>query len=293
MNDVPTKRNCWRQRLWVVIFESDTAAGKAFDVALIWAILVSVGVVMLESVTAIRAEHGGLLRIAEWLFTLMFTLEYALRLMCVRRPVRYAFSFFGLVDLMAILPTYISTFVPGAQYLLVIRVLRILRVFRVLKLAHHMQEAQVLTRAIYASRRKITVFLFVVFTLVVILGSLMYLIEGEDNGFTSIPRGVYWAIVTLTTVGYGDISPQTPAGQALAAMVMVMGYGIIAVPTGIVTAELTMAARNDPRVCPGCALVGHMRDARHCRFCGAALPGPGMTGEQVAAPTGGGGREMR
>ncbi len=261
----------WRRQLFVVIFESDTPAGKAFDVGLILAILASVGVVMLESVAAWRQDHGPALRAAEWVFTLLFTAEYLLRLACVQRPARYARSFFGVVDLLAILPTYASAVIPGAQYLLVVRVLRILRVFRVLKLAHYLAEAEVLSRALHASRRKITVFLFTVFTLVVIMGSLMYLIEGEQNGFTSIPRGVYWAVVTLTTVGYGDISPQTGFGQALAALVMVMGYAIIAVPTGIVTVELSAAARARRRTCEGCGLDAHERDARHCKRCGAKL----------------------
>jgi len=261
----------WRRRLFVVIFESDTPAGKTFDLGLILAILVSVGVVMLESVAAWRQAHGAALRAAEWAFTLLFTGEYLLRLACLRRPARYARSFFGLVDLLAILPTYASAVIPGAQYLLVVRVLRILRIFRVLKLAHHLAEAEVLSRALYASRRKVTVFLFTVFTLVVIMGSLMYLIEGEEHGFSSIPRSVYWAIVTLTTVGYGDISPQTSLGQALAAVVMVLGYAIIAVPTGIVTVELSAAVRGSRRRCAACGLAGHDRDARHCKGCGARL----------------------
>ncbi len=265
----------WRHRAYVVVFGSDTPAGKAFDVGLILAILASVAVVMLESVAEVRAEHGPLLRAAEWAFTLLFTAEYVLRLACVARPARYAASFFGVVDLLAILPTWVSAVVPGAQYLLVVRVLRILRAFRVLKLAHHVSEARVLSRALYASRRKITVFLFTVFALVVIIGSVMYLVEGEENGFTSIPRSVYWAIVTLTTVGYGDVSPQTPLGQALAALVMVLGYAIIAVPTGIVTAELTTAAREGRRRCAACSLEHHDEDARHCKRCGAALAEPG------------------
>jgi len=262
-----------RERVYVVIFEADTRAGKAFDLALILMILASVVVVMLESVAEIRAEHGSLLRGLEWVFTGVFTAEYLARLGTAPRPGRYARSFFGVIDLLAILPTYVAALVPGAQYLLVIRVLRILRTFRVLKLAHYVAESNVLMRALYASRRKIIVFLFTVFTLVVIIGSVMYLVEGAEHGFTSIPRSVYWAIVTLTTVGYGDISPQTPLGQALASLVMVMGYGIIAVPTGIVTAELTSA--NFPmrrhRDCPSCKKSDHEGDAGFCRFCGASL----------------------
>jgi voltage-gated potassium channel len=261
----------WRHRLYVIIFEADTPAGKAFDVALILAILASVAVVMLESVAGFRAEHQALLRDAEWTFTILFTVEYVLRLVCVPRPLRYARSFFGIVDLLAILPTYASALIPGAQYLLVVRLLRILRIFRVLKLAHHIKEAETLSRALYASRRKITVFLFAVFTLVVILGSFMYLIEGEENGFTSIPRSVYWAIITLTTVGYGNVTPQTPGGQLLAAVIMIMGYGIIAVPTGIVTVELATAARTSRKGCPRCNAAGHDRGAKYCKECGESL----------------------
>lgn len=263
----------WRRTLHEVIFESDTPAGKAFDVALIGAILVSVAVVMLESVATLRADYSGALRAAEWFFTVIFTVEYALRLASVSRPLRYARSFFGVVDLLAVVPTYLSLLLPGAQYLLVVRVVRILRIFRVLKLAQYLSEAQVIVRALRASRRKIIVFVSAVLTLVTVLGSLMYLIEGEANGFTSIPASVYWAIVTLTTVGYGDISPQNPLGQALASFIMILGYGIIAVPTGIVTAELTRAAVAPPsgQACPACGAEGHDLDAVHCKYCGAAL----------------------
>ena len=200
-------------------------------------------------------------------------MEYVLRLLSVRRPLRYAASFFGVVDLLAIIPTYLSLLVPGSQYLLVIRILRLLRVFRVLKLAEHLSEADVLMRALRASRRKISVFLLTVLTLVVIIGTLLYVIEGEANGFTSIPVGIYWAVVTLTTVGYGDISPKTPVGQTLAAAVMIIGYGIIAVPTGIVTVEIAQAARKpvSTQSCPDCASQGHDADAVHCKYCGAKL----------------------
>ena len=206
----------------------------------------------------------------------VFTVEYALRLYSLDRPSAYARSFYGVVDLVSIVPTYVSVFLPGAQYLLIVRALRILRIFRVLKLAHYLSEFEVLGKALAASRRKITVFLFVVSTLVTILGSLMYLIEGPENGFTSIPRSVYWAIVTLTTVGYGDISPHTPAGQALAACVMILGYAVIAVPTGIVTVELGRV-RGAPsgQACPSCADEGHAPDARFCKYCAAALAPPG------------------
>lgn len=268
----PSKtRAPWREKMWRVIFLADTPRGRNFDVLLILAILASVAAVMLESVASIREEWGTALWLAEWIFTVLFTLEYAARLICARHPARYARSFFGVVDLLSILPTYLVILFPGAQYFLVIRVLRILRAFRVLKLAAHVREANLLMSSLIASRRKITVFLFAVFTLTVVLGSLMYLIEGEANGFDSIPRGVYWAIVTLTTVGYGDITPHTPFGQFVASIVMVMGYGMIAVPTGIVTAEMTVAARRDERSCDHCGERGHSGNAGFCRTCGEAL----------------------
>jgi len=278
MNSTP-KRADWRSRTNQVIFGADTPAGKAFDLALILAILSSLAVVMLDSVKSINAEYGQQLRIAEWTFTLLFTVEYVLRLMCVDRPARYARSFFGIVDVLAILPTYVSAFVPGAQALLVIRTLRILRVFRVLELGSYVSESEQLARALSASKRKIQVFVFTVLILVVIFGSLMYLIEGPEGGFTSIPRGVYWAIVTMTTVGYGDIAPASNLGQAIAACIMILGYGIIAVPTGIVSAELTLGdqrrAKGESaslgRACSGCGAGGHASDAAFCRICGAGL----------------------
>ena len=269
----------WRLNVHIIIFGSDTPPGKAFDVALIWVIMASVLVVMLESVDIIDSRYHTALFIAEWVFTILFTIEYILRLICVGRPLRYARSFFGVIDLLAVMPTYFSLIFPGAQALLVIRLLRILRVFRVLKLVQYLSEANILVQALRASRRKITIFIFAVLTLVVILGSLMYLIEGEENGFDSIPRSVYWAIVTLTTVGYGDISPQTPIGQALASVVMIIGYAIIAVPTGIVTAEITRAGMKQPSVddgtraliCPRCYAADHEDDAAFCKKCGAQL----------------------
>jgi voltage-gated potassium channel len=266
----------WRKVLFEVIFESDTPAGKWFDIVLIICILLSVATVMLDSVGEIAAKHGPLLKGIEWFFTILFTVEYVLRLLCVGRPGRYAVSFFGVVDLLAILPTYVSPLLPLSRYLSVVRILRVLRIFRVLKLGHHTKEAFVLKTALYASRRKILVFFSVVLTLVVIIGSLMYVIEaqeGEEGGFTSIPVSVYWAIVTLTTVGYGDISPTTAVGQLLAAIVMILGYSIIAVPTGIVTAELMRApaARPTGQACPSCSAEGHDKDAQYCKFCGAKL----------------------
>src|SRR5918993_1814038 len=232
-----------RARLHEIIFEADTRAGRVFDLVLIWLILLSVATVILESVAQVREQYGQLLYALEWFFTLLFTVEYFLRLLSVRRPLRYARSFFGVVDLLAIIPTYLSVLVPGSQYLLVIRILRLLRVFRLMKLSEYVAEADTLRRALRASRRKISVFLSAVILLVVIIGALMYVVEGEANGFTNIPVSIYWAIVTLTTVGYGDLSPKTPFGQILASIVMVIGYGIIAVPTGIVSVELAQATR--------------------------------------------------
>lgn len=263
----------WRARLHRIIFEADTPAGKAFDVVLLWAILLSVGVVLVESMVAVRERFGAVLRAVEWGFTLLFTVEYGLRLISVRKPWRYAISFFGVVDLLAVLPTYVSLFVAGSQSLIVIRALRLLRVFRIFKLRGYVREANVLLVALRMSRPKITVFLGSVLTLVIIMGALMYLIEGEENGFTSIPRGIYWAIVTLTTVGYGDIAPHTVLGQALASVVMIMGYSIIAIPTGIVSVELAQATRQavTTRACPSCSHEGHDRDAKYCKYCGEPL----------------------
>ena len=264
----------FRKTLYRIIFEADTAAGKAFDLALILVILLSVLVVLIDSVRDVHENLGELLYLAEWLFTILFTIEYIFRLACVKKPLRYATSFFGIIDLLAILPTYVSLLFPGGQSLLVIRVLRVLRVFRVLKLSRHLQEKQILGKALLASRRKIIVFLSIVVTLVVVFGSIIYLVEGEKNGFTSIPVSIYWAIVTITTVGYGDISPKTPLGQALAALIMILGYSIIAVPTGIVTAELTAVQKekkDERRVCPGCLTEGHDPDAHFCKYCGEKL----------------------
>jgi len=269
----PRKETGWRKTFFEVIFESDTPAGKAFDVALIWAIVISVAAVLLESVVRVRGEFGTLLYIAEWFFTLLFTVEYIFRLISVDRPMRYARSFFGLVDLLAIAPTYLSVLIPGSQYLLVIRILRLLRVFRVFKLTEYISEGNVIMAALLASRKKISVFLLAVFSLMVIIGALMYVIEGPENGFVNIPTSIYWAIVTMTTVGYGDLSPQTPVGQMLAALVMIVGYGIIAVPTGIVTVEFSHAAKQRvvQTTCPGCGVGGHDTDARHCKYCGTKL----------------------
>ncbi|MDH5803775.1 MAG: ion transporter [Gemmatimonadota bacterium] len=262
-----------KSRIHEVIFEADTALGKSFDIALLAAIVLSVLAVVLESVPEIRAVYGPQLRTSEWIFTILFTVEYLLRLYSVSRPVAYATSFFGVVDLLAIIPTYLSIVFSGGQSLLVIRALRLLRVFRVLKLAQFVQESRQLWFALRASGRKIIVFLGSVLTIVLIVAALMYLIEGEENGFTSIPHGLYWAIVTLTTVGYGDLVPQTLAGRFLASIVMIMGYGIIAVPTGIVTVELAGAFRGavSTQACPSCSREGHAPDAKYCKICGEKL----------------------
>jgi voltage-gated potassium channel len=263
----------WRLRLHEIIFEADTPGGKLFDIALILAIILSVIAVMFDSVAEVRAEHGRMLYVIEWFFTLLFTAEYLTRIISLGQPTRYMRSFYGLVDLIAILPTYISLLFPGTQYLMVIRVLRLLRIFRILKLAQYLNEAEYLLKAIRSSFRKISVFLFAVLTLVLIFGSLLYLIEGDESGFTSIGVSCYWAITTLTTVGYGDISPQSPLGRAVASVIMIMGYGVIAVPTGIVTAELVapVTGRVSSQACPDCGMGKHSYDARYCKDCGAEL----------------------
>lgn len=271
----------WRGRLYDILFESDDRVATAFDVVLIVVILASVLVVMLDSVESIYEEHATLLYGLEWLFTGLFTIEYAARMASVQSKRRYAFSFFGIIDFLAILPTYLSVLLPGTRFLAIIRVLRVLRVFRVLKLVRYLGEARTLGRALAASRYRIVVFLISVITLVVILGSFMYLIEGPEAGFTSIPVSVYWAVVTLTTVGFGDITPVTPEGQMLAALIMLMGYGLIAIPTGIVSVELAQAvhrARNaagqvtmNDRVCSDCHSGGHDKDAQFCKACGGTV----------------------
>lgn len=262
-----------RAELHEIIFEADTPMGKGFDIALLVLILASVVAVVLESVAPIRRQYGGPLRSFEWLVTILFTLEYLLRLASVGRPLRYALSFFGVVDLLAILPTYLSLFFAGAQSLLVIRALRLLRIFRVLKLVQFVGEATELRLALRASARKIIVFLGAVMTVVLIVGALIYLIEGEESGFTSIPQAMYWAIVTMTTVGYGDIAPQTVLGKVLASAIMILGYGIIAVPTGIVSVEMSAVMRRplSTQVCPSCASAEHEKGAKFCKDCGAKL----------------------
>jgi voltage-gated potassium channel len=262
----------WQKKLHEIVFEADTPAGKAFDVTVIGLILLSLLAVILESVQSVREEYGEALWTAEWIFTVLFTVEYILRIISVRRPLRYMLSFFGLVDLLAIIPGYLSLLLPGTQYLLTIRVLRLLRIFRILKLTEYISEGKIITSALVASRRKISVFLVSVLAIVTVVGTTMYVIEGEENGFTSIPTSIYWAIVTLTTVGYGDLSPKTPLGKTLASIVMILGYAIIAVPTGIVTAELTRKSRQlSTQVCPDCHAQDHDADAVFCKYCGAKL----------------------
>lgn len=265
----------WRARWFHIIFGHQSVAGRRFDILLIWLILASVGVAVLDSVPAVHAAYAPGFYLVEWLFTLVFSAEYVARLLVVKQPVRYARSFYGVIDLLAVLPTWLSLFFPGAQYLLVVRILRILRVFRILKLTRYVSEAGQLMGALQRSSRKIFVFLFAILTVVTIFGALMYVIEGPAHGFTSIPTGIYWAIVTVATVGFGDISPGTPLGRLVASVLILIGYGIIAVPTGIYTAEMMQGLRTqrDARRCDGCGTSGHDLDARHCRQCGAALDG--------------------
>lgn len=256
-----------------VIFGTETPAGKTFDIFLIFAIVISVIAVLLESVDAVGLRFDAFLRGLEWFFTGIFTLEYIARLYCSPHPARYARSFYGIVDLLSVLPSYLAIFFTGTQYFLIIRLLRVLRLFRVFKLLRYSNEANVLVRALWASRRKIQVFLFAVLIIATICGAFMFLIEGPENGFTSIPQSVYWAIVTITTVGYGDISPHTPGGKLVASFVMITGYAIIAVPTGILTAELANEIRLDrsSKKCPHCGRAGHDIDAMHCKYCGGII----------------------
>lgn len=269
----PNKSKKWRSKLYEIIFEADTYEGKLFDVILLIAIAASIIVVLLESVLSIRVSAGKSLRILEWIFTFMFTVEYTLRVISVDRPKNYIFSFYGIVDFIAILPSYVSLIFPGAQSLLIFRSLRLLRIFRVFKMGRYISEVKTLALALQASFRKILVFLATVLVLVLILGSLMYLIEGEESGYTNIPVSIYWAIVTLTTVGYGDIVPLTVAGKFLANFTMILGYAIIAVPTGIVTVEMarTRTIKVSRKVCSGCSAAGHDVNANFCKFCGTSL----------------------
>ncbi|MFT6746213.1 MAG: voltage-gated potassium channel [Glaciecola sp.] len=265
------KRAHWKSKLHEIIFEADTPTGKLFDVVLLWSILMSVVVVMLESVESLKLEYGTYFTYIEWSFTILFSIEYTARIISIKKPLKYIFSFYGLVDLLSILPTFLGIFITGTQSLSVIRSLRLMRVFRVLKLGRFLSEANSLKTAMMASKQKIIVFLFAVFSATIILGTLMYLIESKEAGFTSIPRSIYWAIVTLTTVGYGDIAPQTVLGQIIASLIMIIGYGIIAVPTGIVGAEISKANSTSTRSCTTCSKEGHDDNADFCKHCGSKL----------------------
>lgn len=274
-DDGPSEPGLKRQ-LWEIVFEADTPLGKAFDVALLWAIVLSVAAVMLESVTSIYQSYGPILRTVEWTFTILFTLEYALRLWLVKSPRKYALSFFGLVDLLSCVPTYLQFFVPGLQSLLVIRVLRLLRMFRVLKMVNHVRGASVLTRSIYASRAKITVFLMTMAIFATLVGSLAYLLErGQGGGLDSIPAGIYWAVVTMTTLGYGDVTPVTVLGKMLTVVTSLSGFAIIAVPTGIFVNEVANSrerAEGPAVICPRCGNSQHLANARYCHRCGERKP---------------------
>lgn len=268
----------WRNRLHEIIFEADDPLAKGFDIGLLIAIVLSVIAIMLDSVESIRAQHHGLLNAVEWFFTILFTIEYILRLICVRRPHRYAFSFFGLVDLLSILPTYLGLFLPGAHELMVIRTFRLLRIFRVFKLMRFLGEAAALRQAIYASRHKIAVFLTTVVIIITVMGALMHVVEGYYHGneqFSSLPQSMYWAVVTMTTVGYGDITPATVVGKFLSAVMMIIGYSLIIVPTGIISAEMAFPEKKrsvaTTQHCPHCSRHGHDNDALHCKFCGGKL----------------------
>lgn len=265
--------NNWRERLYVIIFQTDTVAGRRFDSTLLLIILASLVIVMLDSIDSVHKNYAALLAYIEWGFTFIFLVEYGLRLYCSPKPLRYAFSFYGLVDLLAIVPGILALYYSDGQYLLIIRIIRMLRIFRVLKLSPYLKQANYLMAALRGSKQKIIVFLVSVSTLVTVFGTLMYVIEGPEHGFTSIPKGIYWAIVTLTTVGFGDIVPKTPLGQVISSLVMITGYSIIAVPTGIFTAELATAMRGDQlqHDCPVCSKNNHEHGAAFCSRCGNAL----------------------
>lgn len=270
----PSNKPKWNQKLHEIIYEADTKAGKIFDVVLIFTILASIVFVMLESVESIDSKYHVFLNVAEWVITILFTLEYIARIITIKKPSTYIFSFYGIIDFLATIPKYLSFILVGSHALVALRALRLLRVFRILKLSRYVGASTNLARALKLSRVRIFVFLFAVFVITIILGTVMYLIEGPENGFTSIPTSVYWAIVTLTTVGYGDIAPHTPFGQFLASIVMILGYGIIAVPTAIVTSEVTRTKRPknlNTQHCPNCSAANHFDNARYCHKCGERL----------------------
>ncbi|WP_267225265.1 ion transporter [Dyella silvae] len=276
----PSTRSKWRARWFHIIFGHDERSGRLFDLVLMVAISTSILVTVLDTVESLHARLGRLFDVLEWVFTIAFTVEYVARLMVVSQPRRYALSFFGIVDLLAVLPTYLTLLASGGQHLMVVRALRILRVFRVLKMTRYVGEANMLWATFLRARPKILVFFSTVLTLVLIFGALMYLIEGPENGFTSIPVSMYWAVVTMTTVGFGDITPHTTLGQMVTSVIMLLGYSIIAVPTGIFAAELATGFRKtwEPKVCAHCQLGGHQPDAHFCRGCGEPLP-PGEHAE--------------
>ena len=274
MNNNEKQHNHWKNRLHQIIYEADTSAGKWFDIILIITIIISIVLVMLESVAAIDAKYHKLLNISEWIITILFTIEYLLRIITIKKPTTYIFSFYGIIDLLATIPKYISLIFVGTHALVALRALRLLRVFRILKLGRYLGASKTLTTALKASRTKISVFILTVVILTIILGTIMYLIEGPENGFTSIPYSMYWSIVTLTTVGYGDISPNTPLGQFIASLVMILGYGIIAVPTGIVTSEMSKidpCIPNNTEHCKHCGEDKHIDKAKFCHKCGVNL----------------------
>ena len=261
----------YKNLIKTIIFGTDTKLGKLFDIVLITAIVISVFLVMLDSIDNLNDSYGNIIHTAEWVFTILFTIEYCLRIYCIRLPSSYIFSFFGVIDFLALIPTYISVLIPGAGVFSIIRILRVLRVFRILKLVQFMGEAELLKEAMLASKRKIFVYLFFLLNLVIILGAIMYLIEGETSGFDSIPRSIYWAVVTLTTVGYGDISPVTSFGQFIAAIIMIMGYSIIAVPTGIVTSAMNFTDDKTKKTCIVCEDKRQSLKAKFCNHCGAKM----------------------
>jgi voltage-gated potassium channel len=288
--DLGVPHEGWRRRMYQVIFESETPAGRAFDKWIVWAILVSVGVVVIDSVPTFHQRFGFWLDAAEWFFTILFTVEYLARLVSVRNQLRYALSFFGIVDLLSVLPTYLALLFPEVHALIDVRILRLLRIFRIFKLADYIVEYQMLGEALAASRRKILVFLSAVLMVVLILGTLLYVVEGPANGFTDIPTSVYWAITTVTTVGFGDITPKTDVGRFIASFSMLLGWGTLAVPTGIVTAEMTARRYGPPpvpgvaRACSACGATGLASDARFCQMCGAALPAPDRVNAHAGTP---------
>jgi len=268
------KKNSWKARIHEIIYEADTKEGKLFDVILLLAILASVILVILESVQSIDVKYHTLLNVSEWIITILFTIEYVLRIISIKKPLSYIFSFYGIIDLLSTIPKYLSFIIVGSQNLIALRALRLFRVFRILKLTRYIGASNRLIIALKSSRTKIAVFLFFIIILCTILGTIMYIVEGEENGFTNIPKSIYWAIVTLTTVGFGDITPQTPLGQLIASVIMILGYAIIAIPTGIVSSEMTKSNQmleENTQVCPNCGKDNHKENAKFCYDCGSLL----------------------